>query len=341
MKPHVLLTGATGFLGRHVAEALRDQGYAVRALCRSDDKDLRSLGVEIVRGDVTSKDDVARAVDGIDAVVHAAGFVSRDERDRGRMMQVHVHGTRLLAEACLAAKVTRFVHVSTSGTKCVGTDPKMVYREDDPVAFDTICGWGYYLSKHFADRALEDALRLAPAEQRERMALITLRPTLVLGPGDDRRSSTADVERFLKRELPITPEGGLSFVDVRDVAAATVTALEEAKPGSEYLLSAINLTFGQFFERLSEISGVKGPLVPIKVPRRFAKLGVSVLGQVAKAVGAEPALSTTEADMAGHYWYVDARKATAELGFAPRDPMATLRDTVRDLRGQSARARAV
>jgi len=114
------------------------------------------------------------------------------------------------------------------------------------------------------------------------------------------------------------PSGGFSYVDARDVGEMCVAALHEGEDGQRYLLSSINLTCSQFFERLTEVSGVSGPLVNVKVPRRFARLGVALLEKAAGAVGMESPINELEADMASHFWYVDARKAL---------------DTVRDIRG--------
>lgn len=331
----VLVTGGTGFLGRHLVDALQHAGYAVRALCRSEDADLRAKGVEVVRGDVTDRGTLAAAMKNVRYVVHAAGAVSRDEGSQGRawMMRVHVEGTRYVVEEACNAGVERLVHISTSGTVAVGEDPDMVYHEDDPPPLQTIHRWPYYLSKFLAERAAHDAIRLAGTDAKTE--LVTLNPSLALGPGDRRRSSTQDVQRYLDRQIPVIPSGGLSFVDVRDVAAAAVAALTKGTPGERYLLGALNCTCEDFFARVGEVSGVAGPALPVKVPRRLATFGVSLLERAANLVGATPSVTTTEADMAAHFWYVDSRKAEEELGFHPRPPMDTLLDTVRDLRAQN------
>lgn len=330
----VLVTGGTGFLGRHMIDALQAAGYAVRALCRSDDEELRNKGVEVVRGDVTDRASVDEAMQDARFVVHAAGAVSRDEGSQGRawMMRVHVEGTRHVVEAACESGVERVVHVSTSGTVAVGDDPDMVFHEDDPPPLQTIHRWPYYLSKFLAERAAYDAIRLAGAAAKTE--LVTLNPSLALGPGDRRRSSTQDVQRYLDRQIPVIPSGGLSFVDVRDVAKAVVAALTKGKAGERYLLGALNCTCEDFFARVGEVSGISGPVLPVKVPRRLATFGVGLLERAANLVGATPSVTTTEADMAAHFWYVDARKAEEELGFSPRPPMDTLLDTVRDLRDQ-------
>jgi dihydroflavonol-4-reductase len=327
MKKTVLVTGATGFIGRHVVDAVQQAGYAVRALCRNQDEDLSAMGVEVVSGDVLHPSSVASAMAGVFAVVHGAGFVSRDRKDAGHMHRLHINGTRIVVEAAVAARVQAVVHLSTSGVVAVGDDAAMVFQENDPVPFAHLARFPYYQSKWLAERAATEAIG------DSNTALVTLNPSLALGPGDARGSSTEDVRRFLRRELPIIPSGGFSFVDARDVAAVVPAAIAKGRSGERYLLGAQNLTFAQYFDRLGQISGVKGPPVPFAMPRAATIFGVGLLEGVAQLFGARIPVSRIEADMASSYWYCDSRKAIAELGFQPREPMTTLRDTVQDIRG--------
>lgn len=331
----ILVTGGTGFIGRHTVDALVRAKHAVRALCRSDEPALVAAGAEVVRGDVLLKDSVARAMEGIEVVVHGAGLVSRAAEDGALMMKLHVNGTRHVVDLAVAKGVQRVVHLSTSGTVAVGDDSTMVYREDDPVPFTHLSRFPYYLSKWLAERVADDAVR------GTRTQLVTLNPSLALGPGDTRGSSTTDVKRFLDRELPIVPSGGFSFVDARDVANTVIAAIEQGRPGERYLLGALNCTFADFFARLTQVSGVAGPPLSIPLPKRLSTLGIGFLERAADLVGAKIPVSTIEAEMASSFWYVDSRKAERALGFAPRDPMVTLLDTVKDLRGQTRREKRV
>ncbi len=336
----VFVTGATGFIGRHTVEALIGAGHKVKALCRSDEPALAALGATIVRGDVLDKTLIEEAVKGADVVVHGAGLVSRNVDDSSLMLRLHVNGTRNVVGAAVAAGVPRVIHLSTSGTVAVSDDETLVCKETDPVPFEQLAKFPYYLSKWLAERAAADLV--APtADTRSRTALITLNPSLALGPGDLRGSSTEDVRRFLKRELPITPSGGFSFVDARDVAAVVVTALTQGKAGERYLLGALNLTFAQFFARLETVSGVKGPAMSFAIPKNVSLFGIGFLERAASMVGAKLPVTSTEAAMAAAYWYCDCRKAEGELGFSPRDPMVTLLDTVKDIRGETKKMKVV
>ncbi len=332
-----LLTGATGYIGRHTVDALLAAGWRVRALCRGEEPELTKKGVQVVRGDVLIKDSVARALEGVDAVIHGAGVVSRDTDDTAQMLRVHVVGTQHVVGLAAEQRVGRIVHLSTSGTVAVGDDPELVYREDDPVPFAHLVRFPYYLSKWLAERAADDAVRMAGS----RAHFITLNPSLALGPGDLRGSSTLDVQRYLKREIPMVPSGGFSFVDARDVAHMALTALESGKSGERYLLGALNCTWADFFRRLHQVSGVAGPPVAIAMPKRVTTLGVALLERVAGVLGGTLPVTTLEAEMASAYWYCDSRKAERQLGFAPRDPMTTILDTVKDIRGEGRRERVV
>ena len=326
----VLVTGGTGFIGRHAVDALVAAGHHVRALCRGDEPGLAAAGAEVVRGDVLVKDSVARALEGVDAVVHGAGLVSRASDDASLMMKLHVNGTRHVVGLACERNIKRVIHLSTSGTVAVGTNAGMVYREDDPIPFEQLARFPYYLSKWLAERVADDCVRTTSS----RTEVITLNPSLALGPGDTRGSSTTDVKRFLDRELPIVPSGGFSFVDARDVATTVVAALSQGRAGERYLLGGLNCTFQDFFQRLGQVSGVRGPPLPMPVPKRLATFGIGLLETLADVVGAKLPVSTMEAEMASCFWYVDARKAEKALGFTARDPMLTLLDTVKDLRGE-------
>lgn len=331
----VLVTGGTGFIGRHTVDALVAAGHRVRCLCRSDEPTLTQAGAEVVRGDVLIKESVARALMGVDLVVHGAGLVSRAADDGSLMMRLHVNGTRHVVGLASEMGVKRVVHLSTSGTVAVGNDAAIVYREDDPVPFEALSRFPYYLSKWLGERVAEDTVRASKTQ------LVTLNPSLALGPGDTRGSSTTDVKRYLDRELPIVPSGGFSFVDARDVANTVVAALEQGRAGERYLLGALNTTFADFFDRLLQVSGVAGPALSIPLPRRMATFGIGFLERAADLVGAKIPVSAIEADMASSFWYVDSRKAERALGFKPRDPMVTLLDTVKDIRGQGKREKRV
>jgi len=323
VKTSVLVTGATGFLGEHLCRVLVEEGHIVRGLARSRSAVLEDLGVEHVRGDVLSTDDLQRALDGVSAVFHLAGAVSRDPDDAQRMMRLHVDGTRKVLEQMSAFGVRRMILASTSGTIGVSKDEEIL-DESAPYAEEIVAGWPYYASKIYQERlAFEHGERLG-------IEVVAVNPSLLLGPGDRRLSSTGDVRKFIKRQIPTIPDGGINFVDARDAAAATATALAKGRAGERYLLGGPNWTTKEFFDRLGRVANVSPPR--LKLPPKVAKWGASIVEELYRWRGKEPPMERISVEMAEHYWWIDSSKAAAELDFSPRDPQLTLVDTVDYLR---------
>jgi dihydroflavonol-4-reductase len=319
-----LVTGATGFLGRHLVAQLREGGNHVIALCRGNAPELTALGVEVKRGDVLDAASVRAAAEGCETLYHCAGLVSRQPEDAEELYRVHVDGTKVTLDAARAAGIKRVVLASTSGVVAVTKDPDEVRNEQAEAPMDLLARWPYYRSKLFAEKAGLD--RSSPGFE-----VLAVNPTLLLGPGDDRGSSTGDVVKFLEKKVPFVPAGGLSFVDARDAAAAMILAMERGRAGERYLVSAANLTIEAFFARLARISGVPAPR--LKVPRSvtLARLGAGLMERAAKRFTLDLPVDRISAEMSQCFWYVDAAKARDELGWVPRDPSDTLADTVRDL----------
>src|SRR5262249_48183631 len=200
----ILVTGATGFLGKHLLRRL--DPARVRVLGRVPTKGLRKLEVEVVKGDLLDEAVLAQAVRGVSQIYHLAGLVSRNPDDAHDMYRVHVVGTRMVWEAALRERVERVVVASSSGTVAVGEDPDRVFTEADGYATETVTRWPYYLSKIYQEQT---ALRFA---SEQGLDVVVLCPSLLLGPGDARQSSTGDVLKFLTGSIPVVPSGGLNFV---------------------------------------------------------------------------------------------------------------------------------
>ncbi len=319
----VLVTGATGFLGEHLCRVLVEQGHIVRGLARSRSHVLADLGVEHVRGDVLDGPELDRALEGIHAVFHLAGAVSRDPDDAQRMMRLHVDGTRRVLERMHAAGVNRMVLASTSGTIGVSKD-EVILDETAPYAEEIVAGWPYYASKIYQER-----LAFAHGE-RLGIEVVAVNPSLLLGPGDRRLSSTGDVRKLIKRKVPVVPPGGINFVDARDAALATAAALDKGRTGERYLLGGPNWTMKDFFARVGRVANVAPPR--LKLPASWNKWGASLVEELYRHRGKEPPVDRISVEMSEHYWWIDSSKAERELGFVARDPQLTLVDTVDYLR---------
>src|SRR4051812_5744009 len=289
VKTSVLVTGATGFLGEHLCRVLVEEGHIVRGLARSRSAVLEELGVEHVRGDVLSADDLQRALDGVSAVFHLAGAVSRDPDDAQRMMRLHVDGTRKVLEQMSAFGVRRMILASTSGTIGVSKDEEIL-DESAPYAEQIVAGWPYYASKIYQER-----LAFAQGEPLG-IEVVAVNPTLLLGPGDRRLSSTGDVRKFLKRQIPTIPDGGVSFVDARDAAEATASALERGRAGERYLLGGPNWTTKEFFARLGRIANVAPPR--LKLPQSWVRWSAGMMEELYRWGGKEPPVDRISVEMA-------------------------------------------
>lgn len=320
----ILITGGTGFLGTHIVRQFLDAGEKnIRVMASTVPEWMKDSGVEPVEGSVTNADDVANAVRGASAIFHLAGKVSRDNNDAVAMNKIHVQGTRVLSEAAKEAGVKTMVLASSSGTIAVSEDDQIV-DETYPQPVEVFARWAYYASKYYQERtALENF-------NGDGMRLVIMNPSLLLGPEDDRLSSTKPVLDFLGRKIPFTPSGGLNFVDARDAAAAFLSALEKGRHQEKYLLGAANLTFADFFGRLERLSGVSAPMM--KLPRQLAMTGSSIISSVFKNWGRTSPIEPKEVEQAEYFWYFDSSKAIDELGFSPRDPQETLNDTISYLR---------
>ena len=320
-RPVTLVTGGTGFLGSHLVRLLAEEGVRpLRVLSTSAPAWLEELGVETVEGSITSSEDVRRALEGVAEVYHLAGRVSREREDAHLMYELHVSGTRVLCEAAREAGVRSIVMASTSGTVAVTETGDVAPDEEWPTPLDIVSRWPYYASKVYQERA---ALESFAGDGRR---LVIMNPSLLLGPGDERLSSTKVVLDFLARKIPTVPKGGLSFVDARDAAAAFRAAMERGAHGERYLLGAANWTFEKFFGRLGRITKVPAPF--LSLPSKLTLAGARGLSSLYKHWKLAPPVEPTEIEMAEYFWYLDASKARADLGFDPRDPQETLLDTV-------------
>jgi len=316
----ILITGGTGFLGAEIVRQLLDAGEKnVRVMASAVPTWMLDRGVEPAVGSVTDRDDVAAAVKDVSVIFHLAGKVSRDNGDATAMNKIHVEGTRILCEAATAVGVKTMVLASSSGTIAV-SEHEQIFDETFPQPVEIITQWAYYASKYYQEST---ALQHFDGDGRK---LVILNPTLLLGPNDDRLSSTKVVLDFLARRIPYCPSGGLSIVDNRDVATTFINAVEKGKHQEKYLMGSSNLAFAEFFGRLERLSGVSAPMLGI--PKRFAVAGSSMIESLFKNWGKVSPVATSEVEQAEHFWYFDSEKAVEELGFAPRDPQETLNDTI-------------
>jgi dihydroflavonol-4-reductase len=312
-----LVTGGTGFVGLHVVRALARRGDELRLLVRdeSNTKPLEGIEWERAIGDVTDRDSVRRAMQGVDRVFHIAGTTSMRSRDRIRVFQVNVEGTRNVFEEALDAGVERAVF--TSSCSAVGAAKKgETIDEDHPFTVGRL-GIAYINSKHDAELV---ATRIASKGLR----IVTVNPSFVLGPDDPNPSGTSNalVRRLLLRRIPGYLDGAVNVVDVRDVATGHLLADERGESAERYLLSGRNFTMHRLFADLSRIGNVPTP--PVRMGGRLAVGGV----QAMELVGFRVPTSADEV-RSGTQWFTYRNdKAREQLGWEPRPHEETLEDTV-------------
>jgi len=323
-KKKILITGGTGFLGTHIVRRFLDAGEKnLRVMASRVPEWMTDEGVEAAVGSVTNPEDVAAAVKDVSAIYHLAGKVSRDNEDAAEMNTIHVQGTRILCEAATKAKVKTMVLASSSGTIAI-SEKDEILDETFPPPMDLISRFAYYSSKFYQEKT---ALSGFGAKGQK---LVILNPSLLLGPGDERLSSTKPVLDFLARKIPFTPSGGLNFVDVRDTADAFVAALEKGEHQQKYLLGSENMKFEEFFGRLERLSGVAAPV--LRVPRSISVPAANFIDSFFRSRKKASPIEAKEVEQAELFWYFDSGKASEVLGFDARDPQQTLNDTIRYLR---------
>jgi dihydroflavonol-4-reductase len=327
----ILITGATGFLGKHVVEQLRASGETrpLRLLCRGSSAFDNDPSLTVIHGDVTDPAGVDRAMEGAGEVYHLAGIVSRDPAMAMELHRVHVAGTRNVCEAALTHGVDRVLLASSSGTIAVSKEP-VIHDETSGFKLDIVWKWAYYLSKVYAEKA---ALSLV---ERKKLPLVIVNPALLLGPGDDRGSSTGDLALLLEGQIPSMPLGGMSFVDARDAAAGVIAAMRKGRDGERYLLGGPNWTFREIIHHVAGISGARPPL--LELPLKLSQAAAPVMRRLMPLVGRKFKLDDETIEMSSMFWYCDSSKAARELRFTTRDPLTTLRETVEDLQRRGIRA---
>jgi dihydroflavonol-4-reductase len=316
VKP-TLITGATGFVGWHVARKLLERGYRVRALARDPAK-LRELeGVEAVRGDLRDAGSLERAVEGCGVVYHVAADYRLWTREPEEMFRSNVEGTRGVLDAARRAGVDRVVYTSTVG--CVGVPKDDLGDERTPVNLEDMTG-PYKRSKFLAERV---ALEFAEGG----FQVVIVNPTAPVGDHDIKPTPTGRmVVDFVRGAMPGFIDTGLNLVDVRDVAEGHILACEQGRPGERYILGSENLTLRQIFSSLAETIGKPAPRLRVPYPVAYAAGMVSTAW--ASVTGKEPLAPLDGVRMARKKMWVRHDKAERELGYSPGSAAVALRRAV-------------
>ena len=306
----VFVTGATGFLGRHLVPLLVENGDDVRVLVRSPAKasELAALGAEVLGGDLFDTESARRAAESCERVFHLAGIVSHERQKTADLRRVNVDGVRAVLAA--AEPQARIVQVSSVAT--VGPAPTPDRPADERQVLPAS-------AERFPYAATKRAGELVALEAVERGAdVVIANPGFLLGPGDVNRVSTWHVERYLQGTLRVYVPGGLSNVDARDAAAGLLAVGERGRAGERYILTSRegNLSHADFFRRVGDVTGVRRRMLGL--PPRVAALAATIFPWPVKA---------DEVRAAANWWFYDPGKAERELGFATRPLDETIAET--------------
>jgi dihydroflavonol-4-reductase len=314
MKP-TLVTGATGFLGWHVARKLLDRGERVRVLAR-DPARVRELEVETVRGDLRDPASLERAVAGCGVVYHVAADYRLWARDPGEMFRSNVEGTRNLLAAAKSAGVDRVVYTSTVG--CIGIPKDGVGDEETRVTAEEMSG-PYKRSKFDAEQVALEFSKHFP--------VVIVNPTAPIGDHDFKPTPTGKiVVDFVRGAMPGFVDTGLNVVDARDVAEGHLLACERGRSGERYILGSENLTLEQILGKLAAVTGRKAPTM--RVPYSVAYAFGAISTGWAAVTGKEPRAPLDAVKMARKKMWVSHEKASRELGFSPGPAETALRRAV-------------
>ena len=305
VKP-TLVTGATGFVGWHVARHLVEAGRRVRVLVR-DPARVRELdNVEVVQGDLEDPAAVRQAVDGCEALCHVAADYRLWVRNPAEMYRSNVDGTRNVLEAACRAGVERIVYTSTVGT--IGIPAGGIGEETTPVSLEEMVG-PYKRSKFLAEQVAFDHVA-------QGLPVVIVNPTAPVGDHDFKPTPTGrTIVEYLRGAMRAWIDTGLNLVDVRDVAVGHRLALERGRPGERYILGCQNLTLKEIFEKLEAISGVPAP--KWRIPYGVAYAAGAVSTAWAYLSGREPLAPLDGVRMARKKMFVTHAKAARELGYAP------------------------
>jgi dihydroflavonol-4-reductase len=304
----VFLTGATGFVGHHVARAAAAEGAELRMLVRktSNLKNLEGIRGETYVGDLADPASIKPALEGCDAVMHVAADYRLWIPNPDEMYKANVEGTRDLLRMARETGVKRVVYTSSVATMHFRTDG-IVINEDTPVSIKDMVGH-YKRSKFLAE---QEAITAAQGGQQ----VMILNPTTPIGPNDSKPTPTGRIfVDFLKGKFPAYMDTGLNLVDVAEVARTHVSALTVGTPGRRYILGGENLSLKQILDKMSAITGIPSPTVriPFGVAATYAFLEETITGRIR---GKEPRATLEEVRMGRKKMFASSARAQQELDF--------------------------
>ena len=326
-----LVTGASGFAGRHLLESRPPETAAIalvrdQAAWEAEEWSAALDGVSTVKGSLTATEQLADELPPLAGIFHFAALVRHSRINAEEVYTTNVEGTLNMVR--LAARHRcRVVMLSTSGTVGCFSSPHETADETADFCEATVRDWPYYHSKIIAERRARELAEELGVE------LVFVRPPVLLGPGDHRFRSTANIVRMLRGRLPFLIRGGMHFIDIRDAIRAIWNAMALPSPRPVYHLAGTASSIEEFFGMVEEVSGVAAPhrILPYGLAHRIAAadewIGMRLRGEPLHVFPGPVVV-----EMAAHYWGLSSLYAAEDLGYRSRNPRMTLRDTVEWLR---------
>ncbi len=304
----VFVTGATGFVGSHVAHALAEQGADLRLLVRAGSRtdNIADLKAETVVGDLREPDSLKKAMSGCEFVFHVAADYRLWVRDPDQMYRSNVEGTRAIIRAAQECGVRRVIYTSSVATMGFNKDGRLADENSLVTQADMV---GHYKRSKFM------AEQIALEAGREGKNVVVVNPTTPIGERDIKPTPTGRIiVDFLKRKFPAYVDTGLNMVDAKEVARGHLLAMEKAVPGERYILGGENLTLKQILDKLAALTGLPSPTM--KVPHAVA-LGFAALDQffTGTILRKEPRATIDAVKMGRKKMFASSAKAEHDLGY--------------------------
>jgi len=316
----VLLTGATGLLGNHIARILTEKGYSVRAIVRekSDLSILEGLNIEFVKGQITDTLTWQKALQGCGALIHAATDTSQLSTRFKAYREIHIKAVKTMIEAATVSDLKKLVYVSTAN--CFGSSSK-----GRPAHEGSGCNMEHYGSA-YVNTKLESQRLILQSVAEKNLPAVVVNPAFMLGSHDPKPSSGQIILHFNSKKIIFYPPGGKSIIHVRDAATACVNALEKGKSGECYLLANENMTFREFIRKLNIITGNKAVMIPL--PKWFLLFSGAIGSSFELLLNRPVQLNLPNARLLCAGLYYSSEKARKELSMPVTPADIAIRDTV-------------
>lgn len=317
-----MVTGATGFIGANLCHALANKGYIVHALYRSEEKAkaIQHPNITLFRGNILDNASMENAIKGCEFVFHLAAYAQVWAKSNQTFYELNYKATENLFKLALTYDVKRVVFTSTAGT--IG--PSLNGRVDEGTTRDTGFFSEYERTKHLAEE-------LAREYSSKGLEVITVNPTRVYGPGElsVSNSVTKMIKQYVHGKFRFLPGNGKSignYVFIDDVVRGHLQALERGKPAERYILGGNNISYVEFFELLSDVSGKKNKMYLL--PLSWMLVIANMMLVASKLTGIKPLITPGWVRKFNHHWNVSSKKAQNQLNYNPVPLREGLKKTV-------------